>query len=508
VDIRSLTALELGELIKEKKISSTEATKAFIIAAKQDNEKAWGDETKIGAYTEMLEDSALAAAKTVQKKIDTGEFLSPLAGVPVAIKDNICTTEGKTTAASRMLSGFKSPFDAGVIERLKAAGAVIIGKTNMDEFAMGKTTETSYYGVTRNPWDLTRVPGGSSGGSAAAIAAGYAPYALGSDTAGSIRQPGSFCNLTSIKPTYGSVSRFGLMALASSFDQIGPLARDARDCAAILSVISGKDLRDSTAALEEPFNFCGILHGENSKNSLDGRKIGLPKNYMELPALDDDVKNRVLEAAGTLEELGAEIIEIDIPLLEYVVPAYQVTAYAEIASNMARYDGVKFGYRSPDAKTWEEVYSKTRGEGFGAEVKRRILFGYFVLSSEHFDTYYRKALKVRGMIKRAFDDALENCDLILGPVAPTAAFEIGSKTEDSLGISISGIYTGSANLTGLPAAGAPCGFDKEGMPVGMQLTGKAFGDGLILDTIARFQQVTDYHKMRPLSFSGKEVSAI
>ena len=497
MDIRDLTALELGNLIKEKKISSPEATKAYLDAANKDFGKAWGDEAKIGAYTELLEESALKAAADAQKKIDEGDFLSPLAGVPVAIKDNICTTEGETTAASKILGGFKSPFDADVCEKLKAAGAVVIGRTNMDEFAMGNTTENSFYGVTRNPWDLARVPGGSSGGSAAAVASGFAPYALGSDTGGSIRQPSGFCNLTGIKPTYGSVSRFGLAAHASSLDQIGPIAKDARDLAVILSVISGKDLRDSTTAMEEPFDFCGILHGKDAGGRLDGKKIGLPKNYLELPELSADVKAKVLEAADTLRSLGAEVREIELPLLEYAIPTYLVISCAEACSNMARYDGIEYGYRSPDAKTWEEVYSKTRGEGFGAEVKRRVLFGYFVLSSEQFDAYYRKALKARGMIKRAFEKALETNDLILSPVSPTSAFEIGRETEDPVEIYNGDIYTTSANLSGLPSAAAPCGFDGAGLPVGMQLIGKAFDDGLILDTIMRFQQATDYHKQKP-----------
>ena len=493
MDIRELTALELGELIRNKKISSPEAAKAFLKAAGRDYDKSWGDETKIGAYTELLEESAIKSAKEVQKKIDGGEFLSPLAGVPVAIKDNICTIEGATTAASKILGGFKSPFDAGAVEKLKQAGAVVIGRTNMDEFAMGSTTENSCYGPSRNPWDLSLIPGGSSGGSAAAVSAGYAPYALGSDTGGSIRQPCGYCNLTGVKPTYGSVSRFGLAAYASSLDQIGPVAKDARDCAVILSVISGKDERDSTASMNEPFNFCDILHGKEKKELT----IGLPKNYLALPELNSEVKDRILKAAETLQGLGYKVKEIELPMLEYAIPTYLVIACAEAASNMARYDGIEYGYRSPNAHTWEEVYSKTRGEGFGAEVKRRVLFGYFVLSSGQFDNYYRKALKARALIKRAFDKALAECDLILSPVSPDAPCEVGLQTEDPVEIYIGDIYTASANLTGLPGAAAPCGFDSAGLPVGMQLTGKAFDDGLLLGTIARFQQVTDYHKKIP-----------
>jgi len=506
VDIKDLTALELGSLIRNKEISCAEAAKAYLDKAKTDFGKEWGDDTKIGAYTELLEESALKAAGAAQKKIDAGEFLSPLAGVPVAIKDNICTTEGTTTAASKILGGFESPFDAHVCEKLKEAGAVIIGKANMDEFAMGNTTENSCYGVTRNPWDLTRVPGGSSGGSAAAVSAGFAPYALGSDTGGSIRQPAGFCNLTGIKPTYGSVSRFGLAAHASSLDQIGPLALDARDCAVALSVISGKDERDTTSALGAPFDFCDILHGDEKDARLDGKTIGLPKSYFELPQLKADVKACVLEAAATLSGLGANIVEIDQPMIEYAMPTYLVISCAEASSNMARYDGIKYGYRSKDAKTWEEVYSKTRGEGFGDEVKRRVLFGYFVLSSENFETYYQQALKARGMIKRAYDKALEACDVLLTPVAPSAAFKIGRETDDPVELYTGDIYTASVNITGLPGAVAPCGFGVGGLPVGMQLIGKAFDDGLLLDMIARFQRATDFHKQRPPYYCEKEVS--
>lgn len=498
MDIQKLTALELGALIKEKKISSPEATRIYLDAAKRDLNKGQDDETRLNAFTELLEESAVEAAEAVQKKIDAGEFLSPLAGVPVAIKDNICAVEGSTTAASKILGGFRSPFDADAVERLKAAGAVIMGRANMDEFAMGSTTENSFYGPSRNPWDLSRVPGGSSGGSAAAVAAGLAPYALGSDTGGSVRQPCGFCNLTGIKPTYGSVSRHGLVAYASSLDQIGPMALDARDCSVILSIISGKDERDSTSTIEEPFRPCDLIHGDAQKGArLDGVRIALPKSYFDLPALESGVKACVLDAAATMRELGAEIVEIDMPLLDYAVPTYLVIACAEAASNLARFDGVKYGYSSPNAETIEEVYAKSRGEGFGAEVKRRILFGYFVLSKDWFEPYFRQAQRVRGMIKRAYSKALEDCDLILTPVSPAPAFRLGEKTDDPLEMYIGDIFTASLNLTGLPGAAAPCGFDKNGMPVGMQLIGKKYGDVEILDALARYQQVTDHHKKRP-----------
>ena len=497
MSIQEFTALELGALIKEKKISCKEAAKAYIDSAKSDFEKASSDETKLNAFTEIYEESAMANAESVQKRIDSGEKLSPLAGVPIAIKDNICSTEGQTTAGSKILGGFRSPFDADVVERLRAAGLVIIGKTNMDEFAMGCTTENSAYGVVRNPWDLGRVPGGSSGGSAAAVSAGLAPIALGSDTGGSVRQPCAFCNLTGIKPTYGSVSRYGLVATATSMDQIGTLTRDARDCAALLSIISGRDERDSTSYIEEPFNFCDILHGSDATNRLEGKKIGLPESYFELSSLDDEVKSRVLEAAETFRSLGAEIIDIKLPLLEYVVSAYIVISCAEACSGLARYDGVKYGFRAADANTLEEVYSKSRGEGFGDEAKRRVLFGYYVLSSENFDKYFRQAQKVRGMIQKEFDKALTQCDLMLTPISTSTAFKIGTHSDDPHEIYDGNLFTASMNLTGLPGAVAPCGFDKDGMPIGMQLIGKRYDDGLLLDTILRYQTVTDFHKKGP-----------
>ena len=497
MDIREYTALELGQLIKERKTSSPELTRIFLDAAKDDFDKPEGGGGKLNACTEVLEESAMSAAAAVQAGIDKGENYSPLAGVPVAIKDNICTVEGKTTAASKILAGFRSPFDADAAERLKGAGAVIIGKTNMDEFAMGSSTENSCYGPVRNPWDHSRVPGGSSGGSAAAVAAGMAPYALGSDTGGSVRQPCGFTGLTGIKPTYGSVSRYGLVAYASSLDQIGPMALDACDASVILSIISGRDGRDSTMSIEEPFKPCGVVHGAGEDARLDGCVIGLPESYFGLPALDGGIKANVLAAAETLRGLGAEVRDIDLPLLDYGVPAYLAIACAEAASNLARYDGVKYGYRAENAATIEDVYAKTRGEGFGDEAKRRILFGYFVLSSENFDKYFRQAQRVRGMIKRAYDEALEKCDFILTPVSPSSAYEIGVRISDPLEMYIGDIYTASLNLTGLPGAVAPCGFGKDGMPTGMQLVGKAFSDIEILDVIARYQRATDFHKKRP-----------
>jgi aspartyl-tRNA(Asn)/glutamyl-tRNA(Gln) amidotransferase subunit A len=508
IEIRSRSALELGRLIREKKISSPELTKVYLDAAKADFNKASGDETKINAYTGVLEDAAMQAAKAVQKRIDAGEVLSAVAGVPVAVKDNICTTEGETSASSRILKGFRAPYDATVTSKLRAAGAIILGKANMDEFAMGGSTETSYLGITRNPWDLSRVPGGSSGGSAAAVAAELAPYALGSDTGGSIRQPCSFCNLTGVKPTYGSVSRYGLLAYGSSLDQIGPLARSAADAAVLLSIISGRDEKDSTSVMEQPFHMDAIVNGDFAAGDLSGLKVGVPANYFSMPGMADDVRDRVLEASETLRGLGAAVEEFDLPMIDYAVPTYLIIACAEASSNLSRFDGVKYGYRSEAAKTIHDTYYLSRNEGFGTEVKRRIILGTFVLSSGYFDAYYKKALQVRGLIKNAFDKALNRYDLILAPVCPTVAYGIGGQIKDPLAMYLGDIFTTSANLTGLPAVAAPCGFGEGGMPVGMQLIGRAYSEGLLLETAAKYQGVTDFHLRRPaLCFAGAEAKS-
>ena len=497
MEIRKLTALEIGCQIREKKISSPEVTRAFLDAVKADYVKAETDTTKINAYASVNEESAMAQAEAVQKCIDKGENLSPVAGVPIAIKDNICTTEGTTTASSKILTGFRAPYDAGVIEKLRAAGLIFLGKANMDEFAMGGSTETSYQGITRNPWDLSRVPGGSSGGSAAAVAAELAPFALGSDTGGSIRQPASFCNLTGAKPTYGSVSRYGLLAYGSSLDQIGPLAKDAKDAAVLLSIISGKDERDSTSVMEEPFKVSDVIQPEkDSAKGLKGKRIGIPANYFSMPGMSKDVSERVYEAAEVYRGLGAKVEEFDLPLIDYAVPTYLIVACAEASSNLSRFDGVKYGYRSPEAVDIHDVYYKTRSEGFGTEVKRRIILGSFVLSSGYFDAYYKKALQVRGLIRAAFDKALSTHDIILAPVCPTVAYGIGGQIKDPLAMYLGDIFTTSANLTGHPAMAAPCGFGEGGMPVGMQLIGRAWDDSFLLGAIAAYQDVTDFHEQR------------
>lgn len=483
MEIREMTALEIGEKIKARELSCTEVVKLYLDAIRNEGQA-------VNAYISVMEEEAYRQAEAVQKQIDRGVAMSPLAGVPVAVKDNICTKGTKTTAASKMLGSFIPPYDATVIERLNRAGAVVIGKTNLDEFAMGGSTETSYYGITRNPWDLDKVPGGSSGGSAAAVAANLAAYAIGSDTGGSIRQPCGFCNLTGIKPTYGSVSRYGLMAYASSLDQIGTMGRDVRDCAAALSIIAGHDSRDSTSVMMKPFDF------SNSGSKLAGLKVGVPRNYFET-GISDDVKASILETAATFRSLGAQVEEFEIPNIEYAVPAYYIIACAEASSNLSRYDGIKYGYRSESAKDLIEILYQSRSEGFGKEVKRRILLGAFVLSSGYFDAYYKKALQVRGLIKQSFDEAFTKYDLILSPISPTTAYRIGGQIEDPLAMYLADIYTVSVNLSGLPAVALPCGFGIDGMPVGMQLIGKAFSEAVLISAADEYQKNTDYHKKTP-----------
>ncbi|MDR1571960.1 MAG: Asp-tRNA(Asn)/Glu-tRNA(Gln) amidotransferase subunit GatA [Clostridiales Family XIII bacterium] len=502
LDIRRMGALEIGRRIKKREISSPEATRAYLDAIRDE-----GGATN--AYISVLED-APQQAEAAQRRIDAGGLSdSPLAGVPVAVKDVICVKGGRTTAASRMLEGFRPPYDAHVTERLRGIGAVIIGKTNLDEFAMGGSTETSYFGATRNPWDLERVPGGSSGGSAAAVAAELAPYSIGSDTGGSIRQPCSFCSLTGIKPTYGSVSRYGLMAYASSLDQIGPMARDARDCAAALSAISGRDARDSTSIMEGPFDFTSLLEegaqappGGGADRPLEGLVAALPENYFRM-GVSDEVKAAVLKAARDMEGLGARVEETELPLIEYAVPAYYIIACAEASSNLSRYDGVKYGYRSESASDISEIFYRSRSEGFGTEVRRRIMLGSFVLSSGYFDAYYKKALQARGLIKAAFDEAFRSCDLIISPVSPTPPYRLGERVSDPLAMYMADVYTVSLNLTGLPGIALPCGFDSGGLPVGMQFTGKAFSEGTLIRAALAWQQATDYHKRRPAACEGR-----
>ena len=413
-----------------------------------------------------------------------------MAGVPYGLKDNICSKGLETTCASKILGGFRPPYDATIVKKLNNAGLIMVGKTNMDEFAMGSTTETSYYKTTKNPWDLQRVPGGSSGGSAAAVAAREVPFTIGSDTGGSIRQPAAYCGVTGLKPTYGAVSRFGLIAYGSSLDQIGPIAPTARDCAAVFDAISGYDEMDSTSM---PLEIQALA---NIEGGVKGMTIGIPKSYFG-DGLSAEVRSKIEDAIKVLESEGANVEEFEFSMLDYAVPAYYIIASAEASSNLSRFDGVKYGFRSENAEGLRDVYLKTRTEGFGSEVKKRIMLGAFALSSGYYDAYYNKALQVKALIKQAFDSAFEKYDMILGPVAPTTAPKIGESLKDPLAMYLSDIYTVSVNLAGLPGLSLPCGFDGEGMPVGMQLLGKAFDDAKLLRAGALYQDVTDFHKQMP-----------
>ena len=474
--LTELTALELGKKIKEKEVSVKEAVEASY-------DRIHKYEGKIHAYVTLEEEKALKEAEAVQARIDKGELTGPLAGVPVAVKDNICTAGIKTTCSSRILSNFIPTFSAQAAENLKSAGAVILGKTNMDEFAMGSTTETSWYGATQNPWNVKHVPGGSSGGSCAAVAAGEAFFALGSDTGGSIRQPSSYCGVTGIKPTYGTVSRYGLIAYGSSLDQIGPIAKDTADCAAVLEAIASYDKKDSTSLQRGDCDFTSALTGEAK-----GMKIGIPSDYLG-DGLDDEVKDSILAAAEMLKSQGAEVEFFDLGMVEYAIPAYYVIASAEASSNLSRFDGVKYGYRTGAYEDLHTMYKKSRSEGFGTEVKRRIMLGSFVLSSGYYDAYYLKALRTKALIKQAFDKAFETYDVILGPAAPTTAPELGSSLSDPMKMYLSDIYTVSVNLAGLPGICVPCGIDSKGLPIGLQMIGDCFQEKKLFRAASAFEKI-------------------
>lgn len=490
MNLMDLTAVELGKKIKSGETSAVEAAKESIANINR-------LESDINAFVTVLDEKKiLETAENVQKRIEAGELTGPLAGVPVAIKDNMCTKGVLTTCSSKILSNFVPPYTATAVENLENAGSVMVGKTNMDEFAMGSTTETSFYGVTANPWDTTKVPGGSSGGSAAAVAANEVPFALGSDTGGSIRQPSSYCGVTGMKPTYGTVSRYGLIAYGSSLDQIGPIAKDVADVAAVLETIASHDRKDSTSVKRQNTEFTKMLDG-----GVKGLKIGIPRDYFS-EGLNSEVRDAVLNASEVLRSLGAEVEEFDLSLVDYAIPAYYVIASAEASSNLARFDGVKYGYRTPEYEELHEMYKKTRTEGFGSEVKRRIMLGSFVLSSGYYDAYYIKALKTKALIKQAFNRAFSKYDCILGPVAPTTAPKTGSSLSDPISMYLGDIYTISANLAGLPGISLPCGFDKDGMPIGMQLLGDCFAEDKILRAAYAFEQTREY-KNSPLA-QGKE----
>lgn len=479
MSLMSLTAVELGKKIKAKEVTVTEAVTAALDAIE-------AKEKRVNSFVTVDREGALKRAEEVQKLIDDGTLTGPLAGVPVAIKDNMCTKDLLTTCSSKILSNFKPAYTAEAVENLEKAGAVIIGKTNMDEFAMGSTTETSAYGATKNPWNEDHVPGGSSGGSCAAVAAEECSYALGSDTGGSIRQPSSFCGVTGIKPTYGTVSRYGLIAYGSSLDQIGPIAKDVTDCAAILEAIASYDKKDSTSIPRDDLKFTDAL-----VDDVKGLKIGIPRDYFG-EGLDPEVKAAVLNAAKVLEQKGAIVEEFDLSLVEYAIPAYYVIACAEASSNLARFDGVKYGYRAKEYEGLHNMYKKTRSEDFGPEVKRRIMLGSFVLSSGYYDAYYLKALRTKALIKKAFDEAFSKYDVILGPAAPTTAPKIGESLSDPIKMYLGDIYTISVNLAGLPGISLPCGKDSNGLPIGLQLIGDCFKEKNIIRAAYAFEQTREY----------------
>lgn len=479
VDLLSLTAVELSKKIKAKEVTVMEATKAVLNQIET-------IEDKINSYVTVDKEGALRRAEEVQKLIEEGKLTGPLAGVPVAIKDNMCTKGMLTTCSSKILENFYPTYTAQAVLNLEEAGVVIIGKTNMDEFAMGSTTETSAYGPTKNPWNTEHVPGGSSGGSCSAVSANECFFALGSDTGGSIRQPSSFCGVTGIKPTYGTISRYGLIAYGSSLDQIGPIAKDVTDCAVILETIASYDKKDSTSVARDDYNFTEAL-----VDDVAGMKIGIPKDYFG-EGLESEVKESVMAAAKELEKKGAVLEEFDLGLVDYAIPAYYVIAAAEASSNLARFDGVKYGYRSEDYNGLHSMYKKTRSEGFGPEVKRRIMLGSFVLSSGYYDAYYLKALRTKALIKQEFDKAFEKYDVILGPAAPTTAPRIGDSLSDPIKMYLGDIYTISVNLAGLPGISVPCGIDSKGLPIGLQLIGDCFKEKNIIRAAYAFEQTRDY----------------
>ena len=475
MSILKMTALELGRKIRSGDITVPEATQAVL-------ERIRTQEPAIHAYVTVDEEGALKRAAQVQARIQDRTLVSPLAGVPVAVKDNLCTKGLRTTCGSNILYNFAPTYTAEAVLNLEKAGAVVLGKTNMDEFAMGSTTETSAFGVTRNPRHTDHVPGGSSGGSCAAVAAGECFYALGSDTGGSIRQPSAFCGVTGIKPTYGTVSRYGLIAYGSSLDQVGPVAKNVSDCAAVLEAIASYDKKDSTSIPRKDLDFTSAL-----VDDVKGMKIGIPRDYLG-EGLDHEVREGVMRAAGVLKDRGAVVEEFDLSLVEYAIPAYYVIASAEASSNLSRFDGVKYGLRAKEYEGLHQMYKKSRSEGFGPEVKRRIMLGSFVLSSGYYDAYYLKALRTKALIKQAFDKAFRDYDVILGPAAPTTAPKLGESLKDPLKMYLGDIYTVSVNLAGIPAMTVPCGTDSGGLPIGLQLMGDCFQEKKIIRAAYTFEQ--------------------
>lgn len=489
MDITKLTVHELQEKLKNKELTVTQITKAYVDRI---NEK----EKDVQAFVTTLTDESLEKAQNIQSKIENGEITGEFAGIPIGIKDNMCTKGVKTTCSSRMLENFVSPYDATVIEKLNNENMIDLGKLNMDEFAMGGSTEYSYFKKTRNPWNLNKVPGGSSGGSAAAVAADMVPWALGSDTGGSIRQPSSFCGVVGLKPTYGLVSRYGLVAFASSLDQIGPITKDVKDSAMLLNLIAGHDEKDTTSANIEKKDYTKCL-----KNDVKGLKIAVPKEFFG-EGINKEVKSSLEEAMKKYKELGATVEEVSLDIAQYALAAYYIIGCAEASSNLGRFDGIRYGYRTKEFKDLREIYKKSRSEGFGAEVKRRIILGTYVLSSGYYDAYYKKAQQVRTLVVNKFNEVFANYDVILTPTSPTVAFDIGSKSTNPLEMYLADICTVSVNIAGLPGISIPCGIDKEGMPIGMQLIGNKFQEETILNAAYTFEQAIDFRNKYKPEFKG------
>ncbi len=481
MEITELTVHELQERLEKKELTVTQITKAYV-------NKIEEKEKDVQAFITPLTKEAMKQAEEIQNKIENGEIKGANAGIPIGIKDNICTKGLKTTCASKMLENFVSPYDATVIEKIKKENMINLGKLNMDEFAMGSSTEYSYFKKTRNPWDLKKVPGGSSGGSAAAVAAGMVPWALGSDTGGSIRQPASFCGIVGLKPTYGLVSRYGLIAYASSLDQIGTLTKDVRDSAMLLNIIAGKDERDTTSSQRPKIDYTKAL-----KNDIKGIKIGIPKEFYG-EGINEEVKQSLEIAIQKFKSLGAEIEEISLDIIQNVLASYYIIACAEASSNLGRFDGIRYTYRTPEFKNLKELYKKTRSEAFGDEVKRRIILGTYVLSSGYYDAYYKKGQQIRTLVMNEFDQAFKKYDVILTPTSPTVAFGIGTKSNNPLEMYLADICTVSVNVAGLPGISIPCGVDKEGMPIGLQLLGNKFCEETILQVAYTYEQAIQFRK--------------
>jgi aspartyl-tRNA(Asn)/glutamyl-tRNA(Gln) amidotransferase subunit A len=481
--LNQLTIHELQKKIRAGEVTSTDIVQDVF-------ERIDAIEKDVHAYITLMRDEALGEACSADTSIKAGS-IKTLTGIPIALKDIVCTKGYLTTCGSHILHNYIPPYDATVVEKLRESGAVFVGKTNMDEFAMGSSTETSYYGITRNPWDLDRIPGGSSGGSAAAVAADECIASIGSDTGGSIRQPAALCGVVGLKPTYGRVSRFGLIAFASSLDQIGPFAKDVEDCAIMMNVIAGYDPRESTSVPMKVPDYCAFLSW-----GIEGWTVGIPKEYF-IEGIDPEVMKAIKDSIKVVEGLGARCVEISLPHTEYCLAVYYIIAPAEASSNLARYDGVKYGFRSHDGRDLLEMYKKTRSEGFGAEVKRRIMIGTYALSSGYYDAYYKKASQVRALIKRDFEEAFKLCDVILTPTTPTPAFKIGEKTADPLQMYLSDIFTISANLAGIPGISVPCGFTAAGLPMGVQFLAGHFEEGKLIQIASAYEKSANFEKRRP-----------